>query len=350
MMAALVAHKPAWLLTRSDAPMIAVSSRVRLARNLAALPFPLRATAKQREQIIEHVQAAARAVPELAGAHLLMLQTLSALDRQFLVERHLASPEFAAQDGPAALLVTPDQSFALMIIEEDHLRLQALAPGLALAQTWDVLDRLDSALEQHLAYAYSARYGYLTACPTNVGTGLRASVMVHLPALVQQRKIGAVISAVGKVGIAVRGLYGEQSDARGSLFQISNQITLGRAEGDIIQQLTHLISRVIEHETTLRDALRKNEPHQLRNAVGRAYGTLRYAEILKSDEATDLLSTLLMGIDLHVFETVDRRCIAELLIDIQPAHLQKFYGRELSSEQRDLMRATLVRERLQSHA
>ncbi|MCX7002579.1 MAG: ATP--guanido phosphotransferase, partial [bacterium] len=139
-------------------------------------------------------------------------------------------------------------------------------------------------------------------------------------------------------------------DARGSLFQISNQITLGRAEGDIIQQLMHLISRVIEHETMLRDALRKNEPHQLRNAVGRAYGTLRYAEILKSDEATDLLSTLLMGIDLHVFETVERSCIAELLIDIQPAHLQKFYGRALSSEQRDLMRATLVRERLQSHA
>jgi len=149
------------------------------------------------------------------------------------------------------------------------------------------------------------------------------------------------------VGIAVRGLYGEQSEARGNLFQISNQITLGRTEGDIIQQLTHLINRVIEHETKLRDALEKNAPHQVRNAVGRAYGTLRYAEILKSDEATDMLSTLLMGIDLQVFAAVDRSCIAELLIDIQPAHLQKLHGRALSPEQRDLMRATLVRERLQ---
>jgi protein arginine kinase len=350
MITALVAHKPAWLLARSDAPMIAVSSRVRLARNLAALPFPLRASAQQRTRVIEQVCAAARVIPVLADAYVLKLQELSALDRQFLVERHLASPEFAAQEGPAALLVTPDQTFALMVIEEDHLRLQALAPGFALADTWALLDQLDTALEQQVSYAFSPRYGYLTACPTNVGTGLRASVMVHVPALVQQRKIGAVISAVGKVGIAVRGLYGEQSEARGNLFQISNQITLGRTEHAIIQQLTQLIGRIIEHETRLREALEHNAPHQVRNAVGRAYGTLRYAEILKSDEATDLLSTLLMGIDLHVFSDVSRDCIAELLIDIQPAHLQKLYGRDLAPDQRDLMRATLVRERLHRDA
>lgn len=350
MLEALIENKPAWLLASGDAPIIAISTRMRLARNLAGLPFPHRCTPKQRREIIATAVAALRQVPAFHDAGVFQLQELSALERQFLVERHLTSPEFAAQKEPAALLVSADQGCVVMIMEEDVLRLQVLECGLALERSWQCMDALDTALEQHLTYAFSPRYGYLTACPTNVGTGLRASVMLHLPALVHENAIGSVISAMGKVGIAVRGLYGERSDVRGNMFQISNQVTLGRAEADIVRQLSSLVDRIIEHETRLRDHLRRTAPHKLRNAVGRAYGTLRYAEILRSDEAAELLSLLLMGIDLQVFDDVDRSCISELLIDIQPAHLQlRSMRQELTPEDRDILRAELVRTRLEAH-
>jgi protein arginine kinase len=263
-----------------------------------------------------------------------------------MVERHLVSPEFIAGEGPAALLVSADQSCAIMVNEEDHLRVQVLRPGMCLAATWACMDELDNELEQTLEYAFSSRYGYLTACPTNVGTGLRASVMLHLPALVHARKIGGMISAVGKVGVAVRGVYGEHSDARGNLFQVSNQVTLGRSEVDIVQQLEQIVERIMGHEERRRQMLIDEEPHGLRNSVGRAYGTLRYAEILTSEEATNLLSTLLMGIDLGVFDKVDRSAVTELLLDIQPAHLQVRSGRTFEGEERDLKRAQFIRERL----
>ncbi len=346
---AILQHRPQWLVPTSAGGSIAVSTRVRLARNVAELPFPHRCSNAQRRSVIERVHAAARTTSALRDARLYPLDTLGPLDRQVLVERHLVSPEFIAQDRAAALLVAADQSCAVMINEEDHLRMQVLREDLHLEESWDVMQRIEQELEQSLTFAFSARYGYLTSCPTNVGTGLRASVMLHLPALVHEHKIGSVISAVGKVGIAVRGLYGEQSEAQGNLFQVSNQITLGRSEIEIVRQLHHIVTRVIEHEHATREKLIRTAPHKLRNDIGRAYGTLKYAEILTSKEATELLSMLLMGVDLQVLTDVSRACIADLLLEIQPAHLQKRCNKELTSEQRDIMRAALIRERLGAH-
>ena len=341
-------HKPLWLVLPSDPDAsIAVSSRIRLARNLADLPFPQRCSSEQLRSVIDRVFAAADTTTFLHNADSYLLEELSSVERQLLVERHLVSPEFISSDQPAAVLISRDETCSLMINEEDHLRLQVLSPGMQLNEAWTVIDQLDTELEQLLPYAYSTRYGYLTVCPTNVGTGMRASIMLHLPALVHEHKIGSVMSAVGKIGIAVRGMYGEHSAARGNFFQLSNQITLGRSEQEIVHQLHHVVSSIIDHERKLRQSFLSAAPHKARNAVGRAYGTLKYAEILKSDEATDLLSTLLMGIDLNAFSTVDRSTISELLLDIQPAHLQKLCGKDLSSEERDVERARIIRARLQ---
>ncbi len=233
-----------------------------------------------------------------------------------------------------------------MINEEDHIRMQILRSELNIEEAWEMINKFDSELEKSLPYAFSSKYGYLTACPTNVGTGLRASTMLHLPALVHEHKIGSVMSAVGKIGIAVRGLYGESSDSKGNMFQISNQITLGQDEKNIVNQLHQIVLRIIDHENKLRETLIVNKPYQIKNDVGRAYGTLKYAEILTSEEATNLLSSLLIGADLQVFDKVNRATVNELLIDIQPAHLQKMKGKELTAEERDIYRAKIIRKRL----
>ena len=342
----MISHKPPWLVTPPTTKPIAISSRIRLARNMSDIPFPGRCTDKQREEVILRVKKAAKKTDLLQKAEVLMLDSLSNIDKQFLVERHLVSPEFAQQTSPSAVIISKDETCSLMINEEDHIRMQILRSELNLEEAWEMINKFDSELEKSLPYAFSSKYGYLTACPTNVGTGLRASTMLHLPALVHEHKIGSVMSAVGKIGIAVRGLYGESSDSKGNMFQISNQITLGQDEESIVNQLHQIILRIIDHENKLRETLIVNKPYQIKNDVGRAYGTLKYAEILTSEEATNLLSSLLIGADLQVFNEVDRATVNELLIDIQPAHLQKMKGQELSSEERDIYRAKIIRTRL----
>lgn len=343
----MVHHKPPWLITpHSNTKTVAISSRIRLARNMSDIPFPGQCTDEQRKKVIDRVAKAVNKTSLLKKAEVIMLDSLSQIDRQFLVERHLVSPEFSQQTSPSAVIISNDETCSVMINEEDHVRMQILRPGLNLEEAWEMIDQFDSELETSLPYAFSSKYGYLTACPTNVGTGLRASAMLLLSALVHEHKIGSVMSAVGKIGIAVRGIYGESSDSKGNMFQISNQITLGQDEKNIVSQLHQIILKIIDHENKLREALIVNSPHQIKNDVGRAYGTLKYAEILTSEEATDLLSSLLVGADLQVFDKVDRSTVNELLIDIQPAHLQKMYGGELSSEKRDVYRAKIIRNRL----
>jgi len=342
----MIHHRPPWLVTPPSTKPIAISSRIRLARNMSDVPFPGRCTDEQRNEVISRVTKAAEKTFLLQKAEVLMLDSLSPIDRQFLVERHLVSPEFVQQEAPSAIIISEDETCSLMVNEEDHIRMQILRPGLNLEEAWEMINKFDSELEKSLPYAFSSKYGYLTACPTNVGTGLRASAMLHLPALVHEHKIGSVMSAVGKIGIAVRGLYGESSDSKGNMFQISNQITLGQDEENIVNQLHQIVLRIVEHENKLREALITNKPHQIKNDVGRAYGTLKYAEILTSEEATELLSSLLIGVDLQVFDEVDRTVVNELLIDIQPAHLQKMKGKNLTADQRDLYRAKIIRKRL----
>jgi protein arginine kinase len=235
-----------------------------------------------------------------------------------------------------------------MINEEDHLRMQALRPGLQLRSAWLALDQVDSALEKRLDYAFSSDLGYLTACPTNIGTGIRVSAMLHLPALVLSEQINQIIQAVNKLGLAVRGLYGEGTEALGNVFQVSNQMTLGEAETDIVERLNKVLTQLIEHEENARGSLLEKKPKMVFNQIGRAYGTLANAHSISSKETMNLLSMLRLGIDLAMFPGAERALVDELFILTQPAHLQKQFTEKLSAEERDLLRADMLRERLRN--
>jgi len=234
----------------------------------------------------------------------------------------------------------------VMINEEDHLRMQALRPGLQLKQAWGAIDQVDSKLEKKLDYAFSTDLGYLTACPTNLGTGIRVSAMLHLPGLVLAEQVNQIIQAVNKLGLAVRGLYGEGTEALGNVFQVSNQMTLGEAEADIVERLNKVLSQIIEHEENARSMLLEKKPKAVYNHIGRAYGTLANAHSISSKETMNLLSMMKMGVDLGLFPDVERGLVDELFVVTQPAHLQKAHSEKLSAEERDLFRADMLRDRL----
>ncbi|MHB8522543.1 MAG: protein arginine kinase [Limisphaerales bacterium] len=325
---------------------IVLSSRVRLARNLRGVPFPGWAKKPDRIRALESVRPAVQALPQMASAFTESMDSLSALDKQILVERHLISREHAAKNAGSGLVLSPDESLCVMINEEDHLRMQALRPGLQLKEAWQAIDAVDSALEKTLDYAFSAELGYLTACPTNVGTGIRVSAMLHLPGLVLAEQINSVIQAVNKLGHAVRGLYGEGTEALGNIFQVSNQMTLGEVETDIVDRISKILAQLIEQEGNARAVLLEKKPKTVFNHVGRAYGILANAHSISSKETMNLLSLMRLGLDLGLFPGVERPLIDELFIVTQPAHLQKRFSEKLSAEERDLLRADMLRERL----
>src|SRR5436190_13029007 len=260
-----------------------------------------------------------------------LLQDLSALEKQVLVERHLISREHAAKGVGSAVVMNRKQTLSIMINEEDHLRMQAIRAGLQLKKVFQMIDKVDSALEDKLDFAFHTQLGYLTACPTNVGTGMRASAMVHLPALVLSEQINQVIQAVNKIGLAVRGVYGEGTEALGNLFQVSNQITLGEEESESISRLNKVIEQIIHHEQNARQSLLQKKPVTLFDNIGRAYGILRYAHSMASKEALNLLSYLKLGVDLGFFASEQRGVIDELFIETQPAHLQKSTAQKLQA-------------------
>jgi len=325
---------------------IVMSSRVRLARNLRGLPFPGWAKKPDRVKALELIRPAVESLPAMAGAFSGNMDDLTSLDRQILVERHLISREHAAKSGGSGLVLNPDLSLCVMINEEDHLRMQALRHGLQLRAAWQAIDQLDSALEGKLDYAFSRELGYLTACPTNVGTGIRVSAMLHLPALVLDEQINQIITAVNKLGLAVRGLYGEGTEALGNVFQVSNQMTLGETETDLLERLHKVLAQLIEHEENARGRLLEKRAKMVFNHVGRAYGILANAHSISSKETMNLLSLLRLGIDLGCFPKVDRTLADELFMITQPAHLQKGFAEKLSADERDLLRADMLRERL----
>jgi protein arginine kinase len=275
------------------------------------------------------------------------LEALSPLEKQVLVERHLISREHAAKGVGSAVVMNAPQSLSVMINEEDHLRMQAIRCGLQLDNVFKMINRVDSELEDSLEFAYSAELGYLTACPSNVGTGMRASAMLHLPGLVMSDQINKIINSVNKIGLAVRGLHGEGTEAMGNLFQVSNQTTLGEAEEEIIGRLNRVIEQVIEHEQNARALLAQRKAITLHDQIGRAYGLLCHSYSISSKEALNLLSIIKLGIDLSVFPDAHRFPVDELFIETQPAHLQK--GAQvvkMSSEERDALRATIIRAKL----
>ncbi|MCC7300726.1 MAG: protein arginine kinase [Verrucomicrobia bacterium] len=325
-----------------------ISSRVRLARNLRDTTFPGWASKEVRNRVWNEVVLAFDRVPENGSFLRWRMDELSALDRDLLFERHLISRELAERQAGSGVFVNEDECRAVMVNEEDHIRLQSLQPGLNLQKAWEVADALDNALEQGLSYAFSSKLGYLTACPSNVGTGLRASVMLHLPGLVLTEEIKPVINAVSKIGLAVRGLWGEGSEASGHMFQISNQITLGKPELEIIANLEQIVLEVIEHEKNARLRLMEKQEIRVRDHVGRAYGILSNAALMTTGEALDLLSALRMGTDIGLLPGMARRDIDRLFIRIHPAHLQKEAGEVLTSEERDIKRALLIRKFLEA--
>ncbi len=325
---------------------IVMSSRVRLARNLRDASFPGWAKKAERVRVFELIRPAVEELPEMKGAFSQAMDSLSTLDKQILVERHLISREHAAKSAGSGIIVNRDETLCFMINEEDHIRMQALRPGLQLRQVWTTIDRADSALEKRLQFAFNPELGYLTACPTNLGTGIRVSAMLHLPGLVLAEQINPIIQSVNKLGLAVRGLYGEGTEALGNVFQVSNQMTLGETESAIVERLEKVVSQIIEHEENARTVLIEKKPKMVFNHIGRAYGILANAHSISSKETMNLLSLMRLGIDVGVFPGVDRALVDELFILTQPAHLQKQHSEKLTAEERDLLRADMVRERL----
>lgn len=325
---------------------IVMSSRVRLARNIREGVFPGWAKKPERVRVLDLVRPALESLPELEGAFSESMEHLSTLDKNLLVERHLISREHAAKREGSGLVLNREESFCVMINEEDHLRIQALRPGLQLRQAWAAVDHLDSVLEKKLNYAFSPELGYLTACPTNLGTGIRVSAMLHLPGLVLAEQINPIIQSVNKLGLAVRGLYGEGTEALGNVFQVSNQMTLGESESTIVERLEKVLAQIIEHEENARATLLEKKPKMVHNHIGRAYGILANAHSISSKETMNLLSLLRLGVDLESFPGVDRSLVDELILLTQPAHLQTVHSGKLSAEERDLLRADMLRGRL----
>ena len=325
---------------------IVLSSRVRLARNLKAFAFPGWAKKAERIKALELIRPAVESLPSMAERFSESMENLSVLDKNILVERHLISREHAAKNAGSGLVVNRDESLCVMINEEDHMRMQALRPGLQMKQAWQAIDQVDSKLERKLEYAFSPELGYLTACPTNVGTGIRVSAMLHLPGLVLAEQINQIIQAVNKLGLAVRGLYGEGTEALGNVFQVSNQMTLGETETDIVERLNKVLAQIIEHEENARSLLLEKKPKAVYNHIGRAYGILANAHSISSKETLNLLSLMRLGVDLALFADLDRWRVDEQFVTTQPAHLQKLHAEKLSAEERDLLRADMLRERL----
>ena len=345
----LIRSTGSWLGGTGPQAEIVISSRVRLARNLANVPFTTRAKKDALADVLRQVREAIQETDVFRAGLFLPMSDLDDVDRQFLVERRLMSREHAVHPDSKALAVGDRESLSLMINEEDHLRLQAMQSGFDLRAAWQLANGIDDILSDKLPLAFSAEWGYLTACPTNTGTGLRASVMVHLPSLVFTKQINKVLQAIAKLSLTARGFYGEGTEASGNFFQISNQVTLGQEEEDLMENLERVISQVVEHEKNAREALHAQDRTKLEDRIGRAWGTLKSAYIISSTETLDMLSAVRLGVDMGFVTDIDRRAVNELFLFTQPAHLQKLEGRKLSSAERDVKRAALIRQRLGSN-
>lgn len=327
---------------------VVISSRVRLARNLRHQPFPLLATTVQANEVLEQLASVSESgvLDRFGPFTTIRLKELSELDRRVLVEKHLISPNLANESRAGAVVLSDNEAISIMINEEDHLRIQCLHPGFQIREAWELANEIDDSYESALEFAFDEHKGYLTTCPTNVGTGLRASVMMHLPALVLTQQINRILSAVSQVGLTVRGLYGEGSEALGNLFQISNQITLGQSEEEIIDNLYGVAKQIIEHEKAARRKLLNESYRRLEDRIKRSYGILRYASIIDSKEAAQRLSDVRLGADLDILPQVSPQIYNELLIMTQPGFLQHRYDEKLSPDDRDYKRAELIREQL----
>lgn len=334
-----------WLRGAGPESDIVMSSRIRLARNLADFPFTSRAGRREKTEI----EICVRKTFDESGLELEYqdVNSLSALDRQFLFERQLISRELRDSEGPRGVAIGPRENVSIMVNEEDHLRIQVMHSGLSLGEAWEAINRIDDRLEETLDYAFSSQLGYLTACPTNVGTGIRVGVMLHLPGLSQTKQLEKVFRVLQKINLAVRGLYGEGTQFSGDFYQISNQQTLGKSEQELIRNILEVVPQIIQYERSARHALVEESRRQyLRDQVSRAYGVLKTAHTISSEETMALLSSVRMGINLGLIDDLEIPTVNELFIHTQPAHLQKLQGKVLEVDERNVARATYLRTRL----
>lgn len=343
----LVSHAGRWLSGAGPQADIVISSRIRLARNVTGYPFLSQADEHQRQELVDTVHSA------LAGSDLDdemrygRLDEMDEIERQVLVERQLISRQHANAEGIRAVAVGAGENIALMINEEDHLRMQVLRSGLQLDDAWEQISAFDDHIGSSIEYAFHKRFGYLTACPTNVGTGIRVSVMLHLPGLKMTGEIERVLRAARDMRLAVRGLFGEGTEATGDFFQVSNQTTLGKSEPDIIDDFKNtVIPRIVEYEHRARRTLAREKAVFLDDKIWRAMGVLRNARAISSEESLYLLSHIRLGIHLGRIEDIDIKTVNDLFVLTQPAHLQTRNGQQLSPEQRSSLRAEYIRERL----
>jgi len=342
----LARQKAPWLSAEGEFAHAVISSRIRLARNLARMPYPSISNAKQQGEVLDLVTQSMEAVSSFDDGGFFRAKALDSTDRQILVERHLTSPEFMRDTSDLGLFVSSEEKVSVTVNEEDHLRIQALTAGLSLQDAWERAQEVDLALDSGLTFDFDREFGYLTACPTNVGTGLRASVLVHLPALVLTREIESYLNRLNKLGFVARGFYGEGTDVQGNLFQVSNQTTLGQTEQEIVRGLENIVKQLVEQEAEAEQTLAKNARIELEDRVWRAYAVLTHARMLNSGEMMNLLSAVRLGIGLKILKPMPLPALNELLILTQPAHLQKVGGGQLSTEERDIRRADVFRERL----
>jgi len=336
-----------WLKGVGPESDVVISSRVRLARNLGRFPFLTVASPQDRAQIEAYVRDQ---IEELAFPKPLQyfpLARMNPLDRILLVERHLISREHAQAEGERGVALGDDETVSIMVNEEDHLRLQLIRSGLQLEEAYDEIEKFDGVLEQSLNFAFHTRFGYLTACPTNVGTGMRISVLMHLPAAVLSKQMDKVLQSLQRLNYTVRGLFGEGTQPHGYFYQISNQATLGKSERDMIGEMRRVIPEVLKFERSWRFKLMEDEPKKVEDKVWRAFGILKHARKLTSDEATEFLSELRLGANLNIIRSVPISILNQLFISTQPSHLQKIAKKALTPAERDVVRADLVRGKLE---
>ena len=335
-----------WLRGTGPESDIVMSSRIRLARNLADYPFIRRCNDIDKANIEATIRERLVANPNLAKLSFINVAELSLLDRQLLVERQLISRELANSEGARSVAIDAPEQLSLMVNEEDHLRLQVIKSGLDLDGAWELVNQLDDEIESKLTYAYNEQLGYLTACPTNVGTGMRVSVLVHLPALVIAKQIEKIFRSAQKMNLVVRGLYGEGSQAMGDFYQISNQITLGKSEKELLHQVADVTGVLLSYERKARDFLISEKQNDLFDKVSRAYGMLQSAQQISSEETMHLLSRVRMGVSLGLIEELEIPDINQLFIRTQPAHLQKIHSSELDTDERNIERANYLHDQL----
>jgi protein arginine kinase len=345
-------NERSWLSGEGPLADIVFSSRIRLARNIADSPFSSKATVKQKEEILSRLKEIHPKLKTISKSFFINMEELSDVDRQFLLERHIISQEHLFSLKGKGLIVSYDEKVSVMINEEDHLRMQAITSGFNLEECWRILNNLDNELSRLLSFAYLEDLGYLTSCPTNVGTGLRASCMLHLPALVLTKRINKILELLSRISFTTRGLFGEGTASYGDFFQISNQVSLGLSEKELIENLKGVVNQVREQEMEARNILLRRHRINLEDNVWRSFGILKNARLISSKETFQHLSMLWLGLDLGIIKKSDlsekvdaRKLIYSLFIVIQPAHLQKIEGKPLQEKERDFIRASILRKK-----